>query len=291
MLTPPPRVDNPEPILVGDIVAAEDRPSPEERRFAHERFDGRALGGLARSDFEYELAFDDLPSWGSVLESSVQDIPASISQQRGKAVVQGNSVFLVFDENARMLRRERLQQRPDDGQVILRQGRAHDPADCRASFKPVQSGNRLDCSAQKAVDLLDGPAGYDRDCSAQRLAQRDQQRRQAVRHGDGLRGRRDIDDAAVEVEKQCPIPARYGQIPGVHSNHSPKIPRLATTTFLTSDPPESTDPGPRRCKAMAARLGQQQFGGCGGRAATIRQPWRPRPPRCRRSPAIRNTRS
>ena len=72
--------------------------------------------------------------------------------------MQGDGVCLVLDENARTLRRERRQQRPDTVQVIARQGRTHDPAIRRAPLKPVQSGNGRDGSAQKAVDLLDGSA-------------------------------------------------------------------------------------------------------------------------------------
>ena len=211
-----PRVDDLESVFVGDIVTAEHRRSPEEWRFAHERLYGRTLGVLARSDLEYELAFDNLPALRDVLEGGVQDIPAVITQRRGEAIVQGEGVLLVFDENARTLRRERLQQRPDDVQVIRGKGGRNNRAIRGAPFKPVQSGNGRDGSAQKAVDLLNGSARYDRDRSAQRLAQRDQQRRQAVRNVDGLRRRRDIDDAAVEVEKQCPIQARLGQSHGTH---------------------------------------------------------------------------
>ena len=88
---------------------------------------------------------------------------------------------------------------PDHLQITAWEGWRDDRAVRCAALDPVRSGDGRDGGAQKAVDLLDGPARHDGHGGAQRFAQRGQQRGQVSGNVDRSGRRRDVDDGAVKI--------------------------------------------------------------------------------------------
>src|ERR1700744_1872676 len=98
--------DGAEAILVGNIVAGEERAATLERQLRHERLDGAALVGMACMKLDDHLAFQEPQRPARSCGEGPGEVARLRLAMRGAAIVQGERQPLVFETQSQIPRGE-----------------------------------------------------------------------------------------------------------------------------------------------------------------------------------------
>ena len=162
---------------------------------------------------------------------------------------------LVLQPHARPLARQHLQFGPQPierrrGGCVRRSGSAFDMAAVgMAAFDPVQPGCGAVPRVKQPVEIGDRPAADQRQRTVALAGQPIEEARQARRHLDLVRMRRDLEQGPVDIDQQSRLPVearRYG-----HPGHTSPIRRLCGAQ-MTAQPRSS-------CGAMRKSEACQRF--------------------------------
>lgn len=118
--------DGEEAVLVGEVVAEEDRLGALERGLGHEGADGVALARAGRSQLYDHVA--GLQGQAGDRRQALGQIDRLLLAVGGQAVVQGQAERLVLDQQARVAVGEVAQRRASGGQARMRRRFADDAA-------------------------------------------------------------------------------------------------------------------------------------------------------------------
>ena len=167
----------------------------------HERGNRTPLVDAGRPHLEHHLArlnVKAIVAGDDLVERGADDR----AQLRVGAIVHGDRHALVFDEQFRMARGEGREPRPYA--VEGGAGDRLDRATGQSQLGAMRAGGGEMRGGEQPVERRDRAAGNDRDRTAGAFRQTVEHRRQVGRHDDPVRGFGEIDQRAIDVEKEGP---------------------------------------------------------------------------------------
>ena len=195
-------VDRREARLVGHVVAGEHRAAAAKRRLLHEGGDRPALVAAGRLQLEHLLALEQHQRAAACRRHRQRQRLGLLLDLGGLAVVQRQRQALVLEQHARMLAREALQpgaRRREGGRIGLA---AHHAACKVAALQAVQPRGAQAQRREQFVELLERAAADQCQRAAAGLLQVGEDAGQPLRHAYRARLALDLDQRAVDVEKQ-----------------------------------------------------------------------------------------
>ena len=110
-----------------------------------------------------------------------------------------------------MCGRKRLKPGRDISQLIAARRRRHQEPIAAAPFETMQSGSRKAMRREVIIELCDRSATDDRKRTVEVCFEFLEEPEKIISDVHGIRGCRQFDEAAVKIEKQCPVGTGLGK--------------------------------------------------------------------------------
>ena len=193
-------LDSGKAAFVGSVVTQEKGGATLERRLLHEGVDGDALVDARQLDVDDAFAEHDFEP-GVVRSGDLHRVAACLFPLRGEPVVHRYGRVLAFHDHAGVSHRQGIGGLHHGRQV--RRSLLFQHAVRIAALCAMLAGRRQRQRFQEAIERIDLTTRDDGQRSAQQVVQGRQRLDQCWRDVNGIRRLGDVDQRAVEIEKQC----------------------------------------------------------------------------------------